>query len=703
MSESEHTKTPRDAARQQRPVEPTPQASGQQAAPLFGPEFLLALQRTVGNQEVNNLLRRYHAAQTAPVRPPLADPPDAGRMVLQRATVIAPDGVGHEEDENAFTTDAAGAQHDAAGNVVTFRAPDGVYVEQATASGGQSQSPSGGDPNAPSQASGPSAPDLDQQYNAAVQAGNWQDAAEKLNGFNHEDILSRLAQLTPDQITNLHQGALDNPRVGSESQVAQLTAPGTPPASMAPPPDPTTGPNTQRYTVVSQAPPVVMITGPLNDATIGQDLYGDASAPIEHLSDFSQIKVRVDALQPAYQALFAAPTNSTDPNSLAAAAGPTGNVPLSFAGVVLASPLVSAELLGETIPAATLALPATGGGGFVAGAFQAGSFVAPAAGTAGATETTIAVTGGVIGAVEVTEAATAITILGLSLTPVGWLILAGAVVVVAAGAVGTYYAFHTDHQVRPSTDNNPVQLPPAQNTPPATDPNTPGPLYTPADQNYTPAIDPTTGQPLQLPGQPNAGSMQAASLEDEYNAAVQGGNWQDAAEKLNGFNRDDILSRLSRLTPDQVANIYQGALTNPRVGPGSQAAQLSDPTHRQDLGNDPAIGRFRPGERDSALRVEQARGVRLSRYTPPSPGLKGDWVDTTGKVYDGCSPAPSSYFEAQINNYEASLRSHLNNPNVDYVVIDITGLALLPNQLQALEVAITKVAGANNPKIIRLP
>jgi len=351
MSESEHTKTPRDAARQQRPVEPTPQASGQQAAPLFGPEFLLALQRTVGNQEVNNLLRRYHAAQTAPVRPPLADPPDAGRMVLQRATVIAPDGVGHEEDENAFTTDAAGAQHDAAGNVVTFRAPDGVYVEQATASGGQSQSPSGGDPNAPSQASGPSAPDLDQQYNAAVQAGNW----------------------------------------------------------------------------------------------------------------------------------------------------------------------------------------------------------------------------------------------------------------------------------------------------------------------------------------------------------------QDAAEKLNGFNRDDILSRLSRLTPDQVANIYQGALTNPRVGPGSQAAQLSDPTHRQDLGNDPAIGRFRPGERDSALRVEQARGVRLSRYTPPSPGLKGDWVDTTGKVYDGCSPAPSSYFEAQINNYEASLRSHLNNPNVDYVVIDITGLALLPNQLQALEVAITKVAGANNPKIIRLP
>ena len=146
MSESEHKKTPRDAARQQRPVEPAPQAGGQQADPLFGPEFLLTLQRTVGNQEVNNLLRQYHAAQTAPARPPAAASPDAGHLALQRATVIAADGVGHEEDENAFTTDAAGAQHDAAGNVVTFRAPDGVYVEEGAVSqgGGQQQSSDAG-------------------------------------------------------------------------------------------------------------------------------------------------------------------------------------------------------------------------------------------------------------------------------------------------------------------------------------------------------------------------------------------------------------------------------------------------------------------------------------------------------------------------------------------------------------------------------
>ncbi|MCA1598938.1 MAG: DUF4157 domain-containing protein, partial [Chloroflexi bacterium] len=75
MSESEHTKTPREAVRRQQPAESAPQAGGRQEALPFGPEFLLMLQRTVGNQEVNNLLRRYHAAQTTAARSPLTDPP----------------------------------------------------------------------------------------------------------------------------------------------------------------------------------------------------------------------------------------------------------------------------------------------------------------------------------------------------------------------------------------------------------------------------------------------------------------------------------------------------------------------------------------------------------------------------------------------------------------------------------------------------
>lgn len=84
----------------------------------------------------------------------------------------------------------------------------------------------------------PNAGNLDQQYQHALQqarqTGNWQDAAEKLNGFNRTDIESRLALLTQDEIALLHQGALDNPGVGPYAQVAQMTAPGAPLASIQP-------------------------------------------------------------------------------------------------------------------------------------------------------------------------------------------------------------------------------------------------------------------------------------------------------------------------------------------------------------------------------------------------------------------------------------------------------------------------------------
>jgi hypothetical protein len=60
-----------------------------------------------------------------------------------------------------------------------------------------------------------------------IQTGNWQDAAEKLNGFNREDIGSLLAKLTLEEVGFIHQGAVDNPRVGPDSNVAKMTAPGT--------------------------------------------------------------------------------------------------------------------------------------------------------------------------------------------------------------------------------------------------------------------------------------------------------------------------------------------------------------------------------------------------------------------------------------------------------------------------------------------
>jgi hypothetical protein len=77
---------------------------------------------------------------------------------------------------------------------------------------------------------------LAERYAAALtvgdQTGNYRTAAELLNGFSRADVLSRLAVLTEQQVAYLHIGALENPAVGPGSQVAELTAPGTPRASV---------------------------------------------------------------------------------------------------------------------------------------------------------------------------------------------------------------------------------------------------------------------------------------------------------------------------------------------------------------------------------------------------------------------------------------------------------------------------------------
>lgn len=84
------------------------------------------------------------------------------------------------------------------------------------------QHPSSDTPPPPS-ATDDKAAALDQSYRGWLAEQNWQEAAEALNGFNAEDIKKRLSELNPDQIANLHKGAIDNPRVGPQSQVAQMT------------------------------------------------------------------------------------------------------------------------------------------------------------------------------------------------------------------------------------------------------------------------------------------------------------------------------------------------------------------------------------------------------------------------------------------------------------------------------------------------
>jgi hypothetical protein len=118
-----------------------------------------------------------------------------------------------------------------------------------------------------------------------------------------------------------------------------------------------------------------------------------------------------------------------------------------------------------------------------------------------------------------------------------------------------------------------------------------------------------------------------------------------------------------------------------------------------DLASDPAVGKLRPDEAATALRVEQAEGTTLKRYNPPA-GKKGDWVNDSGVVYDGVSPAPSAYFDKQLGNWKASLADHI--AKVDKAVVDLNGKGLTPAQVQQVVDHINALPPAEKAKVILL-
>jgi hypothetical protein len=114
---------------------------------------------------------------------------------------------------------------------------------------------------------------LDARYRAALaegdQTGSYQTAAELLNGFSRDDVLARLATLSEQQVSYLHLGAVGNPAVGPDSQVARLTAPSRPPAS-----------TTEATTAAPQA-----AVGPTGDAGISADAAVAAMSPTDRLAE----------------------------------------------------------------------------------------------------------------------------------------------------------------------------------------------------------------------------------------------------------------------------------------------------------------------------------------------------------------------------------------------------------------------------------
>jgi hypothetical protein len=84
------------------------------------------------------------------------------------------------------------------------------------------------------------------------------------------------------------------------------------------------------------------------------------------------------------------------------------------------------------------------------------------------------------------------------------------------------------------------------------------------------------------------------------------------------------------------------------------------------LGRDPATGSFRQSEYDTAVRVQEERGVTLRRSHDPSV----DWVDEAGNTYDAVGNFPSRYFDQQWRNLQTRILDHM--AKADYEPVDVS-------------------------------
>jgi hypothetical protein len=82
---------------------------------------------------------------------------------------------------------------------------------------------------------------------------------------------------------------------------------------------------------------------------------------------------------------------------------------------------------------------------------------------------------------------------------------------------------------------------------------------------------------------------------------------------------------------------------------------------------DPATGTFRQGEYETALRIQEERGVVLRRSENPSV----DWVDENESTYDAVGNFSSRYFDGQWSNLQTRILDHMIK--ADFVPVDVSG------------------------------
>lgn len=157
---------------------------------------------------------------------------------------------------------------------------------------------------------------------------------------------------------------------------------------------------------------------------------------------------------------------------------------------------------------------------------------------------------------------------------------------------------------------------------------------------------------------------------------------RDLIQSLRNLMRES--GRLGELITD-LKKILRGedaGRDSPQPTPPLKDPKLEE-KRVHDLGMDPATKRFRPGEAETAVRIETERGVTLARAPE---GHSADWIDQAGKSYDAVGNFPPQFFDRQWPRLSEQIVLHLNK--ADYVPVDVSTFA--PDQVARIEQFITE-------------
>ncbi|MGY3520632.1 WXG100-like domain-containing protein [Micromonospora sp. PTRAS2] len=95
--------------------------------------------------------------------------------------------------------------------------------------------------------------------------------------------------------------------------------------------------------------------------------------------------------------------------------------------------------------------------------------------------------------------------------------------------------------------------------------------------------------------------------------------------------------------------------------------RLDEERRIHELGMDPATGKFRPSEAETAARLERELDVTLTRAPE---GSSADWVDGSGRTYDAVGNFPGQYFDRQWPQLQYQIERHLTK--ADLVPVDVS-------------------------------